>query len=90
MPQLGTDARQNLLLVWTKAHASGASLVYSRYASGTWSAAKAVAGGTVKDTSFAVSGAVPLGSSASGLAALMWLDQNAQNVPSVVRLASFY
>jgi hypothetical protein len=33
---------------------------------------------------------MPLGMNASGLGAMMWVDENDEDVPSTLRLASFY
>lgn len=90
MPRLVSDGRGNLMLVFAKGAGSAFSLMYQRYAAGTWGAINALPGGSITNPAFLIASALPMSMNASGMAALAWANNDASLVISSIRLASFY
>jgi hypothetical protein len=90
MPRLVSDGRGNLMLVFAKGAGSAFTLMYQRYAAGTWGAINALPGGSITNPAFLITSALPLSMNSSGMAALAWANNDASLVISSIRLASFY
>lgn len=90
MPRLGADGRGNVLLVWAKGASPTYTLMWQRYARGSWSAASPVAGGTVTAKLFESDTRLPFSVNASGQAVLAWPNTDANGNITGIRLASFF